>query len=104
VLDKVNINASNGILHELSKVMLPPVGNMVEALSKCPVFKTLTSLIRDAGLVSTLSGRNLYIFNVIFGSLNIYIYLYIHTFFKVDHVCVHCMSLIKVFVLVTAAH
>ena len=49
--------ASNGVLHELKAVMIPPSGNIVEAVADCPVFKTLVTAVKAAGLVGALSGQ-----------------------------------------------
>ena len=49
--------ASNGVLHELKAVMIPPSGNIVEAVAGCPVFKTLVTAVKAAGLVGALSGQ-----------------------------------------------
>ena len=47
--------ASNGILHVLNAVMIPPAGTIVSTLAACPVFKTLVEAVKVAGLVDTLS-------------------------------------------------
>lgn len=47
--------ASNGVLHELGSVMIPPIGNIVKTISSCPVLKTLVSTVKAAGLLKVLS-------------------------------------------------
>ncbi|GFO32695.1 transforming growth factor-beta-induced protein ig-h3-like [Plakobranchus ocellatus] len=56
-LNKVDNAASNGVIHVLNRVMFPPSGTIVEAVSKCPAFKTLTKAVQVAGLVDTLNGE-----------------------------------------------
>ena len=54
-LGRVDKMASNGIIHVLNAVMIPPAGNIVSTLAACPVFKTLVEAVKVAGLVDTLS-------------------------------------------------
>ncbi|KAK3756178.1 hypothetical protein RRG08_064284 [Elysia crispata] len=54
-LGRVDQMASNGILHVLNAVMIPPAGTIVSTLAACPVFKTLVEAVKVAGLVETLS-------------------------------------------------
>nr|XP_022325870.1 transforming growth factor-beta-induced protein ig-h3-like [Crassostrea virginica] len=46
--------ASNGIIHRIEKVLLPPVGNIVEVLSADGSFGTLLAAAKAAGLVEAL--------------------------------------------------
>lgn len=55
-LKAVDQMASNGVLHELEAVMVPPSGNIVEAAVACQQFKTLVTALKAAGLVDTLAG------------------------------------------------
>jgi len=55
-LTKVDQEASNGLIHVLNGVMLPPYGNIVESLAACPDFKTLVTAVKAADLVDALSG------------------------------------------------
>ncbi|CAL1545485.1 unnamed protein product [Lymnaea stagnalis] len=55
-LDKVDEPATNGIVHFLNRVMLPPAGDMVTVLNACSQFKTLVAAVRAAGLANALSG------------------------------------------------
>ncbi|GFR92084.1 transforming growth factor-beta-induced protein ig-h3-like [Elysia marginata] len=55
-LMKVDQAASNGVIHVLNAVMLPPAGTIVSALAACPEFKILVKAVQVGGLVETLSG------------------------------------------------
>lgn len=56
-LKRVDNKASNGLVHVLNAVMIPPLaGNIVESVAACPVFKTLVTAVKAAGLVQALSG------------------------------------------------
>ena len=56
-VSSVDKMASNGVLHELQSVMIPPAGNIVQAAVACPAFKTLVAAVKAAGLVGVLSGQ-----------------------------------------------
>jgi len=56
-LKKVDQKASNGLLHELNSVMVPPMGDIVTSAVACPAFKTLVTAVKAAGLVDALSGK-----------------------------------------------
>lgn len=47
--------ASNGVIHVVDNVILPPSQNLVEIAAGNPDFSTLVSLVSGAGLVETLS-------------------------------------------------
>lgn len=47
--------ASNGVLHEIARVVIPPPGTIVDAITACPVFKTLVKAIAAADLTSSFS-------------------------------------------------
>jgi uncharacterized surface protein with fasciclin (FAS1) repeats len=49
--------ASNGIIHRIEKVLMPPVGNVVEVLSQDGSFNTLIAAAKAAGLVDALGGK-----------------------------------------------
>jgi len=53
---KVDQAASNGVLHEVSGVMFPPFGTLVNIVSKVSIFSTLLKAVTAAGLADTLSG------------------------------------------------
>ncbi|KAK3776327.1 hypothetical protein RRG08_039913 [Elysia crispata] len=55
-LSRVDQAASNGVLHVLDAVMIPPAGNIVSTLAAVPTFRTLVKAVQVAGLVETLSG------------------------------------------------
>jgi|GEM_PF-1110317 len=52
----VDIDASNGVIHVLDNVILPPSQNVVEIAIDNPDFSTLVTAVSTAGLVETLSG------------------------------------------------
>ena len=49
--------ASNGVLHKLKSVAVPPSGTIAEALSSCSIFETLASAVEMADLMEVLSGE-----------------------------------------------
>ena len=53
-LDKT---ASNGIIHVLNKVMMPPEGDIVDIVAKTPEVSTLLSLVQQAGIAQALKGK-----------------------------------------------
>lgn len=55
-LTRVDNNATNGVIHVLNSVILPPNGNAVTVLSAHKELSLLVQAVSDAGLVSTLSG------------------------------------------------
>ena len=55
-LERVDKQASNGLIHVLQGVMIPPAGNAVVSLAACPKFQTLVKLVKLAGLTQTLAG------------------------------------------------
>ncbi|RUS85630.1 hypothetical protein EGW08_006642 [Elysia chlorotica] len=54
-LSRVDQAASNGVIHVLNGVMIPPAGNIVHTLSACGVFKTLMGAVQIAGLGDLLA-------------------------------------------------
>ena len=54
---KTDIKASNGIIHVLDTVILPPDKNVVEIAAGDPQFSTLVAAVQAAGLAETLSGK-----------------------------------------------
>lgn len=57
-LNNVDKLASNGVLHEISRVMLPPAGTVVDAIAACPVFQDLKLAVGVAGLDAALRGKH----------------------------------------------
>ena len=55
-LERVDELASNGIIHVLNRVMVPPSGNLVVSLAACPEFTVLINAVTVSGssLVGTL--------------------------------------------------
>lgn len=51
-----DIPASNGIVHIIDTVLIPPLPSIVEIASSNPDFSTLVSALQSANLVSALSG------------------------------------------------
>ncbi|KAL4227844.1 hypothetical protein ACF0H5_013282 [Mactra antiquata] len=54
--------ASNGIIHELFRVMMPPTGDIVDVVAKSPELSTVLSLVQTAGIASVLRGDALTLF------------------------------------------
>ena len=50
-----DVMASNGVIHVIDAVMLPPAPNLVEVASKAGSFKTLLAAAKAAGLADTLA-------------------------------------------------
>ena len=59
-MDRADQAASNGVLHVLNAVMIPPYGDAITSLSACPVFKTFIKAVGIAGLEDELSGEGPY--------------------------------------------
>lgn len=55
-LTRVDQAASNGVIHVLNSVMIPPHGNIVATALACPAFKDLVKAVAVAGLAPTLAG------------------------------------------------
>jgi transforming growth factor-beta-induced protein len=53
----VDIAASNGIIHLIDTVILPPDKDIVDTAAANPQFKTLVAAVQAAGLVDTLKGK-----------------------------------------------
>lgn len=58
---KANVNASNGVLHEIEGMMLPPVGDIVQTLSvkglMRKIFLTFLKAVAATDLKKTLKGK-----------------------------------------------
>jgi uncharacterized surface protein with fasciclin (FAS1) repeats len=53
---QADIDASNGVVHLMSRALLPPVGNIVQVAQADPNFTYLVAAVVRAGLAATLSG------------------------------------------------
>ncbi|OIN58332.1 fasciclin domain-containing protein [Arsenicibacter rosenii] len=51
---QADIKASNGVVHVINKVLLPPAGNLVEVAVSNPNLSFLVAAVQRAGLVQTL--------------------------------------------------
>lgn len=52
-----DVLATNGILHVVDKVILPPQGSIVDLAKATPELSTLVTAVGEAGLVDALSGK-----------------------------------------------
>ncbi|MFP4377184.1 MAG: fasciclin domain-containing protein [Spirochaetales bacterium] len=52
-----DIEGSNGVIHVIDSVILPPSANIVETAIAAGSFETLVTAVQAAGLVETLSGE-----------------------------------------------
>jgi len=52
-----DVMASNGVVHIIDAVLLPPVGDIVDTAAANPNFKGLVAAVQAAGLVDTLKGE-----------------------------------------------
>ena len=48
--------ASNGVIHIVSDVLMPPAGNIVDVLSADSDFSTLVGVLHKVGLTAALQG------------------------------------------------
>lgn len=49
--------ASNGIIHVINKVKMPPAGDIVDIVSKTADVSTLLSFVSKAGIANVLKGK-----------------------------------------------
>jgi len=49
--------ASNGVIHVLESVMMPPEGDIVDIVAKTADVSTLLSLVQQAGIANALKGK-----------------------------------------------
>ncbi|GFR92079.1 fasciclin domain containing protein [Elysia marginata] len=59
-LSRVDQAASNGVIHVVDAVLIPPYGDINATVAACPVFETLETAIQVAGLHKILSGPGPY--------------------------------------------
>jgi transforming growth factor-beta-induced protein len=52
-----DIEASNGVIHVMGDVLVPPIGDIIDVATTLPGFGTLAELVTSAGLVDTLKGE-----------------------------------------------
>jgi uncharacterized surface protein with fasciclin (FAS1) repeats len=53
---RADINAANGVIHVINRVLLPPAGNLVVVAQSNPAFSFLVAAVVRAGLASALQG------------------------------------------------
>lgn len=51
-----DVATSNGTIHVMSDVLVPPIGDIIDTATTLPGFETLATLVTEAGLVDTLKG------------------------------------------------
>ena len=51
-----DVAASNGVIHVMSDVLVPPLGDIIDVATALPGFATLADLVTTANLVDTLKG------------------------------------------------
>ncbi|XP_062597123.1 transforming growth factor-beta-induced protein ig-h3-like [Saccostrea cucullata] len=61
-ISSFDILASNGVVHIIDAVMIPPDGDIVNLLNDHVNFTTLVSKVLDTGLAAALKGNNLTVF------------------------------------------
>jgi transforming growth factor-beta-induced protein len=59
---QANIKATNGIIHVIDRVLLPPAGNLVEVAAGNPNFTYLVAAVQRAGLVQALATGSFTVF------------------------------------------
>jgi transforming growth factor-beta-induced protein len=52
-----DVGATNGVIHVLDDVLVPPLGDIVDVATTLPGFGTLADLVTQADLVDTLKGE-----------------------------------------------
>jgi transforming growth factor-beta-induced protein len=52
-----DVQATNGVVHVMGSVLVPPIGDIVEVATTLPGFGTLADLVAQADLVDTLQGE-----------------------------------------------
>ncbi|XP_063399725.1 transforming growth factor-beta-induced protein ig-h3-like [Mytilus trossulus] len=71
-ITKFDLSASNGVVHVINKVMMPPTGDIVDLVLGNNDLSTLLTQVQNAGLVNALKGDALTVFaptNAAFASL-----------------------------------
>jgi transforming growth factor-beta-induced protein len=52
-----DVGATNGVIHVIGDVMVPPIGDIIDVATTLPGFETLATLVTQAELVDTLKGE-----------------------------------------------
>ena len=53
---KADVDTSNGMIHVMGDVLVPPIGDIIKVATTLPGFTTLAKLVTQADLVKTLQG------------------------------------------------
>ncbi|MFD2571125.1 fasciclin domain-containing protein [Spirosoma soli] len=61
-VQQANIRATNGLIHVINRVLLPPAGNVVEVAATNPNLSYLVAAVQRAGLVQALATGNFTVF------------------------------------------
>ncbi|CAC5405210.1 unnamed protein product [Mytilus coruscus] len=61
-ISKFDLNASNGIVHVIDKVMIPPTGGIVDLVSENKDLSTLLSLVQKANIAGIIQSDPLTVF------------------------------------------
>ena len=56
-ITKFDLSASNGVVHVIEKVMMPPKGNIVDLVVGNSDLSTLLAQVQSAGLADALKGK-----------------------------------------------
>ncbi|GAB3778187.1 hypothetical protein GCM10028818_26660 [Spirosoma horti] len=54
-VEQANVQATNGVIHVINKVLMPPTGNLAEVASANPNLTYLVAALQRAGLVQTIA-------------------------------------------------
>ena len=57
--------ATNGVVHEMGGVMIPPSGNVMDVINNDPELSTLKQMVQTAGLTTFLQGKRPRVFFVL---------------------------------------
>ena len=52
-----NVQATNGVIHVMGNVLVPPLGDIIDVATTLPGFTTLANLVTQADLITTLKGE-----------------------------------------------
>lgn len=61
-VEQANIRATNGFIHVINRVLLPPAGNLVEVAASNPNLSYLVAAVQRAGLGQALASGNFTVF------------------------------------------